>query len=489
MDTILVTKASMNDFIKNVRSTISEYDMIPQGTGVVAAVSGGPDSVAMLHALVRLSEDCGFRVIVAHFDHALRAESCHEALFVRELTVKLGVEYRQERSNVREFALSQKISIEEAGRLLRYDFLERVRMDVGVPVIAVAHHVDDQIETFFMRLLKGASLEGLSGIPPVRGNIVRPLIRTTRKQIISFLEQENISYVLDPSNLEVTTERNFVRNVVFPILQQRFKGYQEAVHRTIEVLSDENQILEYMAQELYDSSVTVHGNTLYLDRDRLLQSPSALRRRVVIKALYSVAGQRSRFGKSHLHLVEVLLVGNRPSGYLKLPYNIQIRRIYDSLCIYRNERVSQHQLSALTIDSPCIVDIPNTGVQLEFHISSSQNCDIDFTNKSTAYFDAELAPFPLLVRGPLPGDRMRPWGLQGIRKIKKFLIEAKIPVHLRRSFPLVVKDEEILWLPFVRRSCIAPISRHTRSVLRVSVIGNTDIIFEQSKGSIDPCHL
>jgi len=473
-----------NAFIRNIRRTIAEYSMIPEGTGLVAAVSGGPDSVAMLHALVLLSKDECFRIIVAHFDHALRPESSGEEFFVSKLAHKLGLEYRTERGCVREYALSQKISIEEAGRLLRYDFLERIRNEFGVPVIAVGHHVDDQLETFFLRFFKGASLEGLCGIPPVRGNIVRPLIRVNRKQILMFLQQENISYVIDSSNLEVGTERNFIRNVVFPLIKERFESFQDSGHRTIEVLRDENQVMEDMAQQLYRASVTTQEQGLHLDRKKLLQSPTAVCRRVVMKTLYSLAGPRSRFGQSHLHLIEQLLVQKRPSGSVQLPHSIQARRTYDSICFCKGKRAFQRQPYELKINSPCIIDVPHVSVQLRFETSSLRNCGIDFKKPSVAYFDAELLSFPLFVRTPKPGDRMRPWGFPGSRKIKKILIDAKVPQHVRPLFPLVVKDNEIVWIPLIRRSGAAPVSPHTRAVLKVSIIGKADVVFRQPVTSI-----
>ncbi len=469
----------MNSFINNVRATISEYSMIPGGTGVVAGVSGGPDSVAMLHALVRLSKDQRFRVIVAHFDHALRPESSNDACFVCELADKLGLEYRSEIGCVSEYAFSKRISIEEAGRRLRYDFLERTRKQAGVPVIAVGHHVDDQIETFFIRLFKGSSVEGLCGIPPVRGNIVRPLIGVTKKQILSFLKKENISYVVDSTNLEDSTERNFIRNRVFPVIKKGFEGFQNSVHRTIEVLRQENQVVEDMVRQLYKGAVLIHEDCLHLDRKKLLEAPTAVSRRVLMKALYRVAERESRFGQSHLLLVERLLTRQQPSGCLNLPHGIQVQRIYESIFIYQQKKVVPAQSYVLEVDSPCTVDIPYIKAQLRFEVIDLKGVCVNFKNPASVYFDAEQIAFPLCVRGPRPGDRMRPWGFPGQRKIKKFLIEAKIPLHLRGLYPLVVYHDEILWVPLIRRSDIAPITRRTRLVIKVSIKWDTDELFKQ----------
>ncbi len=467
----LILSHCKDPFLQEVRSTIVLHRMVPQGTGVIAAVSGGPDSVAMLHALVALSRSMGFRIVVAHFDHALRPESMHEAEFVAGLADELRLPYRTERQNVLAYARSQKISVEEAGRLLRYDFLERVRQDARLPVIAVGHHRDDEVETFVLRLLKGASLEGLCGIPPVRGNIVRPLIRITRNEIIAFLERRHISFVVDSSNLEDATERNYVRNVVFPLVERRFHGFQGAIHRAIGVLQDENQILEELAQELYQSAAKTHDSGICLDRLSLVSAPQGVSRRVLLKALYAVAKHRSRFGQPHVCLIEALLARDKPSGYVQLPHGIRVRRIYDIIHVGVHETACQKPQYEVRIDSPGIVDVPHIRAQLRFETYAVRGESLDFANPFMAYFDAEQVPFPLLVRGPRPGDRMRPWGFRGSRKLKKIFIESKVPLHLRHLIPLVAKDNEIIWIPSIRRGSAAPVSLHTNTILKVSVIG------------------
>ncbi|MGB9616358.1 MAG: tRNA lysidine(34) synthetase TilS [Desulfomonilaceae bacterium] len=473
-------------FLQKVRSTIWAHRMIPQDTGVIVAVSGGPDSVAMLHALAHLSRDMGFRIVAAHFDHALRPESLHEAEFVARLADELGLEFRTERQNVLAYARSQKISVEEAGRLLRYDFLERVRQELGVPVIAVGHHIDDEVETFFLRLLKGASLEGLCGIAPVRGNIVRPLIRVTRSEIIAFLQRRELSFVVDSSNLEDATERNYVRNVVFPIVQKRFPAFQGAVHRAIAVLQDENQILDELAQKLYQSAVRIQDDGIYIDRLKLVNAAPGVSRRALLKAIYAVAGQRSRFARPHVHLVEGLLARDKPSGCVHLPHGIRVRRMYDLIHVGLHQSACQRPPYELKVESSGVVEIPEIRTRLRFETSAIQDHSLDFANPSVAYFDAELVPFPLLVRGPRPGDRMRPWGFPGSRKIKKILIESKVPQHVRHLIPLVVKDDEIMWIPSIRRSSTAPVSRKTRTILKVSLIGEAAGIFVQSMEKASP---
>jgi len=482
----LILRHGEDPFLQKVRSTILAHRMIPQGAGMIAAVSGGPDSVAMLHALVHFSREMGFRIVVAHFDHALRPESLHDAEFVARLADALGLEYRTERQNVLAYARSQKISVEEAGRLLRYDFLERVREDATVPVIAVGHHIDDEVETFFLRLLKGASLEGLCGIAPVRGNIVRPLIRVTRNEIMAFLQRRNISFVVDSSNLEDATERNYVRNVVFPILQKRFQGFEGAVHRAIGVLQAENQVLEELAQELYQSAVTAQDNGIYLDRLKLLHASRGVSRRVLLKAIYAVAGQRSRFARPHICLIEALLSRNKPSGCVQLPHGILVRRMYDVIHVGVQDAVCQRTPYELKIDSPGVVVVPQLPTRLRFETYALQGHPLDFADTSAAYFDAELLPFPLLVRGPRPGDRMRPWGFPGSRKVKKILIESKVPVHVRHLTPLVAKDDEIIWIPCIRRGSAAPVTLETRTILEISVTGAPSCVFVQPRDKASP---
>lgn len=455
-------------FLKEVRETIQRHRMIPEGTGVLAAVSGGPDSVAMLHALCELSMEMNFRVVVAHLDHALREESEGDAEFVCNLAEELGVEFRCRRVDVLGKARSEGISIEEAGRLVRYEFLETVRRAVSLPVIASGHHRDDALETFFLRLFRGSSVEGLCGIPAVRGNIVRPLIGASRPKIMTFLEENRIPYRVDCSNFDSSADRNFLRNQLFPFIEDRFPSFRKPILRTMKVIETEDHFLDGINEEYYASAVSIKGQEMLLDRKQLCEFPDAIARRVVMKALHCYAGPRARYTQSHLDLIFSVLFSSRPSGHVDLPRGLTIQRNYDQVRLSSGGGDSTKQPFVISVQYPGLIGIPDSDLCFRFKIVSP-GAEINLRTQDAAYFDADQLSFPMVLRSPRSGDRFRPWGMRGKRKLKKVLVDAKVPRHERAGLPLVEKDGEIVWIPFVRRGFQAPVGFDTKRILEIMV--------------------
>ncbi len=206
--------------------------------------------MALLHVLHMLSQDWGFRIIAGHLDHGLRPDAVADAEFVQDMTEGLGIRSVVERVNVREEAASHGISVEEAGRRARYSFFERVRSEFGAGAIATAHHRDDALETFFLRVLRGSSHTGLQGIPAKRGHIIRPLIKARRTEILVFLQERHLPFRIDQTNLEVDTDRNFIRNRLFPVVEERFPGFRAPLGRSMELIEQEDAFLAGEAMTL-----------------------------------------------------------------------------------------------------------------------------------------------------------------------------------------------------------------------------------------------
>ncbi|MDQ1238920.1 MAG: tRNA(Ile)-lysidine synthase [Thermodesulfobacteriota bacterium] len=476
------SKSGSRLFLKEVRGTIQRHHMIPERTGVLAAVSGGPDSVAMLHALCELSMEMNFRVVVAHLDHALREEAAGDAEFVCNLAEELGLEWRCRRVDVRGKARSEGISIEEAGRLLRYEFLEEIRRSVSVPVIASGHHRDDALETFFLRLFRGSSVEGLCGIPAVRGNIVRPLMGVSRQQIMAFLEENRIPYRVDSSNFDSSVDRNFVRNQLFPFIEDRFPSFRKPMARTMKVIETEDHFLEGTSEEFYASAVSLQGREMVLNRKQLCEFPEAIARRVVMKALHCFTGPGTRYTQSHLDLIFSVVFNVRPSGHVHLPRGLTIQRNYDQIRLTRGIEDATRQPFVISVQYPGLVSIPDSDFRFRFRMLSPDLESIDFGTKDAVYYDADELSFPVTLRSPRPGDRFRPWGMKGKRKLKKVLVDAKVPLHERAGLPLVEKDGEIVWVPFVRRGFQAPVGSHTRQILEIAVHRETRSADESELG-------
>ncbi|MEJ2715744.1 MAG: tRNA lysidine(34) synthetase TilS [Deltaproteobacteria bacterium] len=457
--------------IEKVKAEIARHRMIRPGSGVIAAVSGGPDSVALLHLLTRLSPVLSCWVAVAHMDHGLRAESAKEAEFVRTMAVEMGLKVEVRRVDVRRVAAEQGVSLEEAGRKARYAFFEDARISCGAEVIATAHQREDALESFFLRIFRGSSLTGLRGILPVRGRIVRPLIGIPRQEVLGFLEDEHIPYVIDPTNLGTETDRNFVRNRLLLVVRERFPSFEKPLERTLDLVREEEDYLDQEAAKLWSALVSRIDNGLEINGAQLANAPGVLAARVILTSLYDLSGPETRWARTHLESILGMLRSENPSGRLDLPGGLTLLREYGRLRLMKGEAIESSSPMELSVEGPGAVELPDTGMTIRFRMVTRTKAPFeDLDGRTTALFDLEHVPFPLILRSPRPGDRFRPWGMRGSRKLKDLLIDLKVPLRQRREIPLLVKGDRILWIPGIRRSREAPVREETKRILEVSLL-------------------
>ena len=229
---------------------IEKYDMLPWGSRVLCAVSGGADSMCLLHRLNALRNERGFQLYAAHFEHGIRGdESLRDAAFTEEQCRKLGVPFTLGRGDVPAFAAERKIGLEEAARELRYRFLEETADRLGCDRIATAHNLNDNAETLLMNLCRGAGTRGLRGIPPVRGRLIRPLLQTSRAEIETWLGENGIPHIEDSSNRDDRNTRNRIRHQVLPLLEEINPSVLAAFSRTASLLREDEEYLSRLAEE------------------------------------------------------------------------------------------------------------------------------------------------------------------------------------------------------------------------------------------------
>jgi len=467
----MVGVGSKQHLLEIVRSTLERYSMVDHGGGVVVGVSGGPDSVAMLHLLNALKSEMSFWIVVAHLDHKLRARSFDDAEFVRSMTERMGIRAEFNSVDVRNLASEKGVSVEEAGRRARYAFFEKVRTAVGARVIATAHHKDDELETFFLRIFRGSSLTGLRGIPPVRGKIVRPLIRARRMEILRYLEDEAIPYNIDPTNLGTDTDRNFIRNRLFPIIREGFPGFRNPLGRTLDLVGEEEDFLNDEATRLYASAVSLIETGMELKIADLDDAPPVLAARVILRALYDLSGPETRWTRRHLDLILETFSGGNPSTRLDLPGGVILRKEYGRLILSKAPLEAPYSLAPITVDGPGTIKVPGTGFSFRIRIHQNRSSlPVFLDGRKQSVFDADNVPFPLTIRSPRPGDMFRPWGMVGTTKLKKVLIDLKVPRRQRSKLPLLVSGGRILWIPGIRRSREARLRPETRRILEVSLV-------------------
>jgi tRNA(Ile)-lysidine synthase len=420
-----------------------KQNLVAPGDRVLVAVSGGADSVALLHLLHRLAPTFPLTLWVAHLDHALRPESGEDLLFVKRLCERFALPFVSCREPVAEMAEQRGIGLEEAGRDARRSFLEQTAAGLDCRWIALGHHRGDQAETVVHRLLRGSALSGLAGMRLKNGPFIRPLLSFSRQQLVDYLDRQGLSHVQDKSNDDFAYTRNRIRHQVLPVLQSLNPAVEEHLAQlALRIESEE----DYWAGEevrVLETLVRRRADGLWLDCESLAAVHPALRIRVIRRALGEVRGSLAGLGRLHLEAVANLLGGLRPQGEVHLP-GAWVGRRYRQLWLRRFPPVIGEPYS-LAIPGPGSYPLPG-GAELAVSLVGTGAGE----DRWTVEFDASLLRFPLTVRTFAKGDRFHPSGAAGGKKLKDFLIDGKIPREQRRSLPLVV-GETILWVAGVRR--------------------------------------
>jgi tRNA(Ile)-lysidine synthase len=471
------------------RKTIAGHGMINRNDAVLAAVSGGPDSMALLHLLGALASANGFRLGVAHLNHGLRpgAAASDEAL-VRRTAETMSLPYYTETADVRGAREARGGSLEEVAREVRYRFLEKTADTHGFNVVALGHHADDNAELVLMNLLRGSGPTGLSGMPPVRqfrsdgsgrGDIrlIRPLMEVRREEILSYLSENDIPFALDSSNQDLRHRRNRIRHELLPLLRERYNpNIVETLNRTAELLRAE----ETWTGSLLAPLPTSDGSGIPLSRDHLRNAHPGYGRRLIRGAIEGVKGNLRRITLRHVDAVLALALRPDPSGSLDLPDRIRVAARGDALLFTREEcPLRQVPSDGITegaagfehlLNAPGTLFIPELPARLRATpLPPGARPELRNAGHRTAFFDMETVSFPLTVRNPRPGDRFTPLGMTGRQKIKKFFIDHKIPADERSRWPLLESRGEVIWVMGCRMDDSVKITAATRQVLKVEL--------------------
>lgn len=452
-----------------VVKAIAEHSLFSNGDTVIVAVSGGADSVALLDMLASLGE---FRLtlVVAHLNHSLRgAESDGDETFVRELATRYRLTCEVERADVRGLGRLERLSLEEAGRVARYDFLHRVAAKHRASAIAVAHHADDQAETVLLRLLRGAGSTGLAGMAPKTADrLVRPLLGVTRSEIEEYLRARGLACCTDSSNADTTFLRNRVRHELLPHLATYNPSVRDRLVATASALAADEALLDGITDQAFARHGTAESGTATLCASGLRGEPAGLRMRLYRRAILLAKGDLARIGFRHLRDIDRLVFSARPHATLGLPDGVRVARSYDAVSFVATPDRAQGTLYVMDLEGPGSYPIPGGGLLRvgEAPLSGGwQGC-----SPLVAHFDAGEAPFPWLVRTFRAGDRLVPLGMSGHRKVKDIFIDQKVPMETRRRVPLIFSGDRLIWVCGLRISAEARVTDRTGRVMRAEFL-------------------
>ena len=427
--------------------------LVPQGGSVLVALSGGADSVALLFLLRALEAAGDARIAgAAHLNHQIRgADADDDEAFCAALASRLGIPFVAGRVDVRTLARAQKRSLEDAARVARYAFLERAADGLSADVIAVAHTRDDQAETFLLRLLRGAGTRGLAAIHPRHGRVIRPVLDVDRAELREFLSAMGEPFRDDASNDDVTILRNRVRHELLPLLRTRFSP------RVVDVLAREASLArqdeEYLAARAIELSSRVvlvsepPGRAVRLDVRALRSAPPALASRVAWGALRHLAGPRE-VGYEHVEQLLALAADEVRQGAVSLPGQHAVRLEHEIVLSPGRGRQAKTNSFAFLLSIPGEVQADGWTIAAELLPAGQAGPGRWEARGAEVGIAAGAVTLPLGIRGRRPGDRFRPLGAPGVRKLQDFLVDRKVARGDRERLPLVVDAQDrIVWVP------------------------------------------
>jgi len=440
--------------LRKISGIIRENRLFSQGDTVVVAVSGGADSVALLDILSSLSE-LRLHLVVAHLDHGLRGtESDADAAFVEQLAARYRLPCNVQRVNVKEISKLRKLSLEEAGRNARYEWFDEVAKACSARAIALGHHADDQAETFLLRLFRGSGTTGLASMRlQASARYVRPLLLLTRAEILAYLERRGLAFRHDGSNDETVFLRNRIRHECLPYLRTFNPAISERLNNTAEALA---------ADGLFPRLSRTDSEEIVLDVTAVRPELPGLRYRFYRRALQLLRRDLAHIATIHLKQIDRLLHSARTQGELSLPGGFSVLRCYDELLFLPTEKKQKREAWEIRIEGPGRQLLPD-GREISICLTAPPE------NSSRAYFDPAAVPFPWTLRTFRPGDRFRPFGMTGTRKVKDFFIDGKIPLSVRYRTPLLFAAGELIWVCGLRVSESGRIQPGAREVAEVAI--------------------
>lgn len=473
---------------------IRRYGLIPPKECIVVGVSGGADSVCLLHILAKWQKELGTKLHVAHLNHQLRgAESEADAEYVSNLASSLSIPGTIERQDVAAYRGRRSCSLEEAARELRYAFFARVARKVGAHRIAIAHTRDDQVETILMHILRGTGTFGLRGLEPCSPIpassrqllVIRPLLEITRDETARYCQEQQLEPRIDASNLSPSFFRNRLRLHLLPLLRSYNPGIDQALLRLADIAKEDSAFIEQQASALWDEVARQEDDAVYLNKDRLTALPIALQRYLLRAAVTRLAGDTRDIEASHIEAARSLL-DKQASKKISLPHGLTCHRGYDEVAIVSAARQAQFPPCPFPpLPGEFALKVPGQTALPGWKVLASvvrvsavplSSLGILNTNEATdqlnlvSRFDLEKTGMKLFVRQRQTGDRFQPLGMKAPKKLYEFMVDAKIPRSWRDRIPIVCSPWQIVWVVGWRIDDRVKVTEASNEILRLQFV-------------------
>ena len=469
-------------FKEKVLLTINRHNLLKQGERVLIGVSGGKDSVSLLYILKEIEREYNLSLFIAHLNHLFRGKEAEgDARYVQRLGKRLSIPTRVERFDVPKFIKMSRLSAEEGARVIRYRFYHQIAREVGANKLALGHTADDNVETVLMRFLRGAGIDGLVGIPPLREEgglvIIRPLIEVWEEEVEDYCQRLKIKPREDSSNQSLDYLRNRIRLKLLPQLRREYNlEIKESILGLVKTLrSDYDYLKEETKNAFLRVLVEESSERVSLEVKGLLKLSLSLRMRVLREAIRKIKGDLKGISLENIEGVLTLLEKGRTGKKLSLPDKIWAEREYDYLIVFKEEKERKSFDFNYRLKIPGITEIKELGIEIEANILTRAPDRRDIlvpqsTGVAQAYFDYQLVGEQITLRRKKPGDKFIPLGMNDFQKLKKFFIDKKVPQKIRDNVPVVATSDQIIWIVGYRMDERVRVTKKTKQVLELKVI-------------------
>lgn len=440
---------------------------------VIAGVSGGADSMCLLCVLDYLKMQIGFDLIVVHVNHGLRGEDANrDEAFVKKVCEERNLIFEAYQVDVKQLAREAHLSEEEAGRNARRNAFEDVMERYHGTKIALAHHKNDNVETFFLNLTRGSKLKGLGGMPAVSGYYIRPLLGMERRQIEAFLDAEGIPYCIDTSNETDAYTRNRIRRHVIPYLEGEINSKTvEHIDQAMEYFREVQEYLEAQMAIIWEKVVSADENGIFV-KNEIVKQPALMQKMILRKAITKVAAKEKDISEIHVQSLADLFL-KQTGKRVDLPYQVVATRTYDGVAIKCNLEEAPdlsvmelelengvHQYKEFTITTRVFERDEETGELPK--------------KRFTKWFDYDIISKSVCIRGKMPGDRIVVTKDGHSQKVKQFMVNEKIPREIRDFIPVITEDEQVLWIVGYRQSKAYQVTPQTKRILEIKIDGGNE---------------
>jgi len=473
-DLVFLMVTPIKELTEKVIQSIDDNNLI-RTQRIIVGLSGGPDSVCLLHVLWCISEKYNIKLYPAHLNHMLRAdEADQDEAFCVNFCDSMGLELKIWHRDIRKISLEKKMSTEEAAREERYSLFREYAKELGGASIAVAHNMNDQAETLLMRIIRGTGLDGLKGMEFYNDGIIRPLLSVPRSLIEAYNSANSIIPRIDSTNLHTDYTRNKIRLELFPYLKKLFDvDAVPALFRLSQTCTEDSRLLQKIIEEEYNNCIA-EKTDLYtkLSTERLLALPKEALARILRKALEGYTRNLKGIEAVHIEQVKQLILKGRTGATVQLPYGIRASREYEAIKVFVESADTKQAKEPVYIrlDHPGEYKLPdNAALKVDYLSFEDYNNERKKVSQSSLvqYFDMNAAVNELILRNRQNGDIISPYGSKGSKKLKEYLIDEKIPKEIRDELLLLTAGREIIWIIGLRTSDKFKVNEKTINVIKI----------------------